>query len=542
MASYPKVSAALPEKAGAFFARPIGAGSLALLLGVAGACGFRPLALWPLTLLGLAGLVHLAIRARSPWTAFALGWLWGVGHFTFGNGWIATAFTYQAKMPAWLGWIAVVLLSLYLAVYPALAAVGAWAARARPWAALFAFAGCWIVSEWLRSWVFTGFAWNPLGAAALGGFARAGLAQVLPWTGTYALSGLVALLGGLWWIGFRQRIERPLLALALVAAPLAAGIVPQAGKPAEEGHLAFTLVQPGVRQEVLDDPANFEKQFRTTASLTWARPGGQQGAAGRRLVLWPESGVPDYLRDGYPAWVYAETTFAGSPVLARRRIGQVIGPGAILLTGAVDLELTGGGKVVAARNVVTALDGSGTIRGGYAKAHLVPYGEYLPMRGLLEPLGLSRLVAGSLDFWPGPGPRTIDLGAWGRAGIQVCYEIVFSGQVVDPARRPDFIFNPSNDGWFGRFGPPQHLAQARMRAIEEGLPVLRSTTNGISAVIDADGIVRQSLPRPVAGRLDGLVPPAHAPTLFSRVGNALALCWAAVLLALAALALRWRRS
>ena len=226
--------------------------------------------------------------------------------------------------------------------------------------------------------------------------------------------------------------------------------------------------------------------------------------------------------------------------MARRRIGAVIGLDAMLLTGAVDLVMRGE-KVVAAQNVVTALDGAGRIRGGYAKAHLVPYGEYLPMRGLLEPLGLSRLVAGTLDFWPGPGPRTLDLGPWGLAGIQVCYEIVFSGAVVDPAHRPDFIFNPSNDGWFGRYGPPQHLAQARLRAIEEGLPVLRSTTNGISAVVDARGVVRQFLPRPVAGRLDGRVPPAHAPTLFARLGNTLALLWAAVLLVGAVLALRRAR-
>jgi apolipoprotein N-acyltransferase len=147
-------------------------------------------------------------------------------------------------------------------------------------------------------------------------------------------------------------------------------------------------------------------------------------------------------------------------------------------------------------------------------------------------------VPGSLDFWPGPGPRTIDLGPWGKVGGQICYEIVFSGQVADRTNRPDYIFNPSNDGWFGAWGPPQHLAQARLRAIEEGLPVLRSTTTGISAVIDADGVVRRSLPRHVAGRLDGLIPPAHAPTLFARLGNLLPLLWALALLVAALLASR----
>jgi apolipoprotein N-acyltransferase len=513
------------------------------LLGALAACGFQPLALWPLTLLGIAGLIALIARARGPVGAALAGWLWGVGHFTLGNNWIATAFTYQAKMPAWLGWIAVFLLSLYLALWPALAAAAANQlasprAQSRPGALVLGVAGCWIISEWLRGWVFTGFPWNPLGAAALGPFDRAGLAQVLPWTGTYALSGLVLLLGGAWWLAWEQRraatTSGRLRAAALALVPVAAMLLPQLAVPDTPGTLAFTLVQPGIRQEDLDDPTHYEAQFRMTAAQTPAlRPGE------RRVVLWPESGVPDYLGDGYPPYFYFETTFAGDPRLARARLGRTIGPGSLLLTGSVDLVMQGE-TAIAARNVVTVLDEQGTIRAQYAKAHLVPYGEYLPMRSWLQPLGLSRLVAGTLDYWPGPGPRTSDLGPWGKAGMQICYEIVFSGAVVDRTNRPDYIFNPSVDGWFGGWGPPQHLAQARMRAIEEGLPVLRSTTNGISAVIDADGLVAGHLPRPVAGRIDGLVPPAHAATLFARIGNGLALCWATVLLVAALLVLRRR--
>src|SRR5690606_680231 len=160
----------------------------------------------------------------------------------------------------------------------------------------------------------------------------------------------------------------------------------------------------------------------------------------------------------------------------------------------------------------------------------------LPMRPLLEPLGLTRLVAGTIDFLPGPGPRTLDRGAHGRAGVQICYEIVFSGQVAEPGRRPAPILNPAADGWFGALGPPQHLAQARMRAIEEGLPVLRATTTGISAVIDARGVVREHLPMHVAGRIDTVAPPAAPPTVFARMGNALALLWATTFLAGGAIA------
>jgi apolipoprotein N-acyltransferase len=212
----------------------------------------------------------------------------------------------------------------------------------------------------------------------------------------------------------------------------------------------------------------------------------------------------------------------------------------MLLTGGLRLEFDAQRRVNGARNAVLAVDGRGRIVGTYDKAHLVPYGEYLPMRSLLEPLGLSRLVPGAVDFLPGPGPRTLDLGTFGKAGVQICYEIVFSGQVVDRANRPDYITNGSSDGWFGAAGPPQHFAQARLRAIEEGLPVLRSTPSGISGVIDAHGVVRQSLGMGEAGRIDMLIPRALPPTLFSRLGNMLGLGWAALFLLLAVVAMRQR--
>ena len=262
-------------------------------------------------------------------------------------------------------------------------------------------------------------------------------------------------------------------------------------------------------------------------------------------MLWPESGVPDYLEDGYPQRYYDQMTAGGDPRFARWRIGKVIGEGSLLLTGAVDLEIEevdGVDRAVGARNSVTALTPKGAIVGSYAKAHLVPYGEYLALRWLLEPLGATRLVAGTIDFLPGPGPQTLELGEWGRAGVQICYEIIFSGQVVDGDDRPDYIFNPSNDGWFGSWGPPQHLAQARLRAIEEGLPVLRSTTTGISAVIDARGVVRQHIGRHEAKRIDGIIPPAVAPTLFARAGNILPLGWALLLIAASLVAMRRRSS
>lgn len=342
------------------------------------------------------------------------------------------------------------------------------------------------------------------------------------------------------WRGASESRGNARLGWAAALAVLALGVTLQMVLPAryltrQEGEIRFTLVQPDLRQETLDDPRNFEPHFIKMARLTLPQRRGD-----RRLVLWPESGLADYLRDGYPDYFYRQMTYAADPVLARKRLGQVIGPYSLLLTGAVDLVLKDD-EVLAARNSVTAIDWRGSILAGYSKAHLVPYGEYLALRWLLEPLGATRLVPGALDFWPGPGPRTYDFGALGKAGVQICYEIVFSGKVVDPAERPDYIFNPSNDGWFGSWGPPQHLAQARLRAVEEGLPVLRSTTTGISAVIDADGVVRQSLPPHIAGRIDGRIPPPHGPTLFARFGNRVPLVIAVLLLIVSVVARRFTR-
>jgi apolipoprotein N-acyltransferase len=513
---------------------------VAPMFGGLASLGFAPLGLWPLSLIAFAWLIGATARSRGALSAGLLGWLFGVGLFTIGNGWIATAFTYQNAMPSWLGWIAVFLLSLYLSLFAAVPTLLARLIVGRDGAGrllvpTLALAGAWVIGEWLRSWMFTGFAWNPLGMVTLGGFARPGLARIAPWFGTYALSGLVVLMAGSWRAAWNKaRDRRVVTAAALAIVPVILLLLPLGGSNAQ-GTLPFTLVQPNRVEEELNDPSKYEEQFQVMARLSVPRHYGE-----RRVVLWPESGVPDYLRPGYPAWTYQQTTYFADPAAARARLAKVIGPGSLLLTGAIDLDARGQ-HLTAARNVVTALDSSGAIAGSYAKAHLVPYGEYLPMRSLLEPIGLSRLVQGDLDFQPGPGPATIDFGSYGKIGFQICYEIIFSGQVIDQAHRPAFLFNPSNDGWFGAFGPPQHLAQARMRAIEEGLPVLRSTTTGISAVIDADGVVRQSLAHGVADRMDGLVPPAHEPTLFSKVGNALPLGWAAIFLLSAVVARRRQR-
>jgi apolipoprotein N-acyltransferase len=271
------------------------------------------------------------------------------------------------------------------------------------------------------------------------------------------------------------------------------------------------IVQPNIGQEDKWRPGFDEQAAQRLAQLT-GPPTGEP-----RLVLWPEAAITDPLEDARSPDHQAFAQFQ------RTRAASLLGPDDRLLTGGIAVQSADGERAIRAENSIYALGAGGRIIGRYDKAHLVPYGEYLPMRPLLSMLGLSRLAPGDLDFTAGPGPRSIWLGnPWGKVGFQLCYEIIFSGHVVDWQNRPSFIFNPSNDAWFGSWGPPQHLAQARLRAAEEGLPVLRATPTGISAVIDARGEVVKQLPWRKAGVIDAVLPPpADSPPVFARFGNSI---------------------
>ena len=528
--------------------------SIASGLGLASAIGFAPVNWWGVTLLALAMLMWLTLRAERLRSAVALGWFFGVGHFTAGLNWIATAFTFQNSMPHWLGWIAVVLLALYLAVFPALAVGLAWsfallprwlqrrkadaadrARRARltkivspdmlsiqkpaaiapdPYAFILSFAGCWILAEYLRSIAFTGFAWNPLSAIMISADsaepAFMGLTRLV---GTYGLSGAMVLLAGIWLMALlpgnkRDRWMR--VGWALLVAMLCQILSAYMLRPLRpRASPLITVVQPNINQNEKWDPKLQQANFVRLAALS-GKPGPKP-----RLLLWPEAATADYLE------IDPE---------ARARIAALLGPNDIVLLGGDALEFDRRGNLVGARNSLFGLNANGDILGRYDKAHLVPYGEYLPARPILSAIGLSRLVPGDIDFWPGRGPATMSLPGFGKAGIQICYEIIFSGQVVNATNRPDFLFNPSNDAWFGKWGPPQHLAQARLRAAEEAVPIIRSTPTGISAVIDADGRLLDALPWRKSGVITTALPGPHGPTPFARFGNLLPLLFALLLM------------
>ena len=354
-----------------------------LALGLVAACGYPPLHLWWLSLIALAGFVGLLSQA-GHWRAAAWwGWLFGWSHLTLANNWIATAFTYQAKMPEILGWFAVPLLCVYLAIYPAFAALFAWLLSQRVQKAAVGdllcfgllFSGAWIIFEWVRSSAFSGYPWPPLGLVLLGDWDTPGVAFTLPWLGTYGLSGLVVLLAV--WVAHglkRASLWRTFAPFAIVA--LAMHAVPTPSE--QESDVAFTLVQPLITQDEINDGSIFEEQFARIADLTAARRDES------RVVLWPESAIPDYLESGYPQRYYDRMTALnpvtgrGDPEFARTRIASVIGDRSTLLTGVVNLDMAvveGRRMAVSARNSVIGIDSAGAITDEYAKAHLVPYGE-----------------------------------------------------------------------------------------------------------------------------------------------------------------------
>lgn len=503
---------------------------LAALAGAASALAFQPVGWWPVLPVAFAGLLELLYRATSLRRALALGWAFGFAQFLIALNWIATAFTYQSNMPAWLGWVGVFLVALYLAIYPALAAGLAWRfGRGRQLAMLLALAGAWAITEWLRAGMFTGFPWNPAGVV----LADTPLIQTGALIGTYGLAILVVFLGGLLWLETHRKY---LEGVVIGAVMIVLWVLPSSRVPDDPlAAKSIRIVQPNIGQQDKWRPGFSDEAARRLATLS-ARPGGDRP----RLLLWPEAAVTEPLVDARAGQHQAFARFEAT------RAAALIGPGEYLLTGGLAVNSSDGRRVDGAANSIFVLGPGGAVVGRYDKAHLVPFGEYLPLRPLLSSLGLSRLAPGDLDFVPGPGPRTVDLGErWRKVGMQLCYEIIFSGHVVDWSDRPDFIFNPSNDAWFGRWGPPQHLAQARLRAAEEGIPVLRSTPTGNSAIIDARGGLVKSLAWREAGVIDGVLPPAAiAPTPFGRFGNLIPLLLGFALL-IAAIALgssrRYRR-
>jgi apolipoprotein N-acyltransferase len=417
---------------------------------------------------------------------------------------VSHAMLVDAAKFAWMIPVALAALGAGLGLFAGLAALVAQLLARRAVAMPFALAAGWLAAEWLRGHVLTGFPWNLAGTAWLDVPAIPGIAA---WVGLYGLTALTVAAAAL---AARPGRAPAIAVTAIFAALQIALLVPRAPGPAETGGgPMLRLVQPDIEQSLKWDPQERQRNLILTADISLA-PGFERVAH----VLWPET-----------ATLFA---LAGEPAF-RRELAQLVPAGGYLITGSPRIERE---PALVAWNSLHALDAAGEIRATFDKFHLVPFGEYVPLRGILP---VDKIAPGPIDFSAGPGLRTIRLPGLPPFSPLICYEVIFPGAAVDRADRPDWILNVTNDGWFGRSaGPHQHFAAARFRAIEEGLPLVRVANGGISAIVDAHGTVRASLALGARTHLDGVLPPPLPPTPYARLGDGALLALAGALLGLGA--------
>jgi apolipoprotein N-acyltransferase len=475
---------------------------LPLLVGVVAAGGQAPFDTAALMLIGLLAAFVLAQRAARPREAAVTGFALGFGYFAVTLHWIVSPFLVDAARHGWMAPFAVVLMAAGGALFWSLAF---WMAR-RLSAQLWVLVPCWAGVELVRAYIFTGFPWAAPAQAMVD--VRAG--QSLAWIGPHGLN--LALMAAACALVVVWRRHWFLRALVLVPVMLAV-IAPVTAVPAPLSGTVLRLVQPNAPQHEKWDPDKVGEFYIRQLTFTAAAAGPALGAPD--AVIWPETAIPWNL-------LYAET------------ILQEISAAANGVPVVLGVQRTEGLRHF---NTLIALGPTGQVVQSYDKHHLVPFGEYVPFGDVMARFGIVGLAPqNGAGFSAGPGAALMDLGPLGRALPLICYEAVFAHDVNAAPARPDFIIHATNDAWFGTHaGPQQHLAQARMRAIEQGLPVARAANTGISAMIDPSGRITHSLGLGLAGFVDTALPLARPPTLYSLTGDVPVAALLAALLALAAL-------
>jgi apolipoprotein N-acyltransferase len=500
----------------------------AACLGALAAAALSPVDMTPVLVISFSGLVWLMDGCSGRRDAALLGWSFGFGFFLAGLYWISAALFVDIAQFWWLVPPALLGLPAGFALFTALAVLAAHEATRRfgllGTARILVLAVSWVTAEWLRGHILTGFPWNLIGYAWAGAFPGAlAVLQLTAITGIYGLSLLTVLaaalparLGDLG----RGRYAALAAAVMLIALPAAGGAWRLANAPRESvPGVTLRLVQPSVPETIKNDPDALAQNFRRLLALSASR-----GADRVPTVILPEASPPPLL-ERFPE--------------ERQAIAKVIPPGGLLLTGAERAEPVTG-RPQRFWNSVVVLNDRGDIVATYDKAHLVPFGEYVPLRGILP---MQRIAPGLGEFSAGPGPRTLVLPGLPPVGPLVCYEAIFPGAVIDRANRPQWLLNVTNDAWYGvSSGPFQHLAIVRVRAVEEGLPLVRAANNGVSAVIDPYGRIARRIDGTVAARLDldsvgvldAPLPRALAPTPYERYRDEIFFAAALLILAVAA--------
>jgi apolipoprotein N-acyltransferase len=484
------------------------AGSLSVL-------SFAPVFFFPVLFVTLPVLVWMVDTSPSARSAFSAGWWFGFGYFFFNLFWIGEAFLVEAEKFAVLLPFAVTMLPAGLALFWGTAA----AAAKRYWhpglSRVFALAVTLGLAEWLRGHVLTGLPWNVIGYALT---ATDALMQSASLVGAYGLTVVAIAL-----------FAAPLI-LASEGAPkrkvIAAAVVPllalwlfgtwRLSDASEENvpGVKLRIVQPSILQREKWQPEFQGRIFAEHLGLSRTNAAGEvDDLTNVTHVIWPEAAMP-FLPLDHPE--------------ALEAIGELLGPDRVLIAGALRLDDRKDGDGVELPrtqqkgfNSLMAFKAHGALAAVYDKTHLVPFGEYLPLYPVLSAIGLTKLAHGHGSFESGKIPRPLlNIPGLPAAGGLICYEVLFPGRIISSGQRPELLINVTNDGWFGdSTGPRQHFHQTRVRAVEEGLPLIRAANNGISAVLDGYGRVRQRLDLDVKGVIDSALPISLPATPYARYGD-----------------------
>jgi apolipoprotein N-acyltransferase len=483
----------------------------ALIAGMVAALSMPPLNFWPVLFAAVPVVLFLldGIEKKQRLQSFILGWSFGFGYFIIAFHWIGFAFLVDQENYLWMMPFAVGGLAAAMAVYWGLAFVCVTLSGLKRFPAVLVFVAALAAAEELRGILFAGFPW------AAPGLASDGMGAVIQMAALWGMPGLTLLIllwSGVWPFIFNRHSPRlhRLAALMIIATlPLCwgwGGYRLQNGAVANVEGVNIRIVQPNISQDDKWRDENVRAIFDQLLEMS-----ARQSLNDKPIthIVWPESAVP-FLIDESDS--------------SRAEVAKLLGGTRTLVTGALrrEVSISGDDESDKVYNSVLTFDGFGNVVAQYDKWRLVPGGEFLPFEWLLEPLGFRKVVVVPGSFAAGLGPVSLAIPGAPPAGFSICYEAIFPDHFVDPQKRPGWLINVTNDGWFGNStGPYQHLAQARLRAIEQGLPLVRSANTGISAVIDPYGRTLSSLSLGQEGVIDSSLPQSLPPTFFATYGQLL---------------------
>ncbi len=486
---------------------------LALFAGALSALAMAPFNAWPVLFVSFPIAVWLidgaaAGKRRGVPAAAMSGFWFGLGYFVPGLYWIGNAFLVDASTFAWLIPFAALGLPAYLALFTALGFALARLMWTRDASRLLALAIGLTISEWLRGHLLSGFPWNAFGYALSEPLALAQTASLIGLWGMTFLSVAIFASPAVLIDGSsrgRNPWIAPAAALLLLAVMGVYGTVRLSLQPTVLAKVRLRIMQPNLQQDAKFNYSAKADVMQKYLTLSDRASGPQStGVSDANILIWPESAFPFFLTREADAMA---------------QIADLLPKGTVLITGSVRApDGPPGARITRAYNSIYVIDHDGSVLSVYDKLHLVPFGEYLPFQDWMEKLGFVQLTKVQGGFIAGTRRRVMEIPGAPRALPLICYEVAFPGSLATRDDRPGWIVNLTNDGWFGiSTGPYQHLQQARLRAIEEGLPLVRAANTGISAVIDPSGRIVARLGLGIEGVLDASLPAALPPTVYAQL-------------------------